>query len=74
MDSEISKENETAKYKVDEMFRKWELEQKLLEKELDWYEKIEDKRGKDNTDEAFENLSKKYDKFKKCLVESIGKP
>lgn len=73
MDNGLSKEQENTKSSIDETISKCELEERLLKNELKCYEKIEDKVGKEQPQEAFDQLNKRYSKFKKCLVKSIGK-
>jgi len=52
--------------------RKCELEFKLFKNEVEWYTKIEAKRGKEKAVDSFNTLCKKFEKFKTWLTESLG--
>jgi hypothetical protein len=73
LETDIPKENQSVKTEIEAAVSQCELEQKILMNEVECFSKIESKLGKDGSIEAYENLCKKFEKFKMCIHENFGK-
>jgi arginyl-tRNA synthetase len=72
-DSDVFEENKNVRKGIDEISSKCELELKLFKNELECFDNVSQIRNKNKANEAFNGLCKKYDKYLKCLVDSIGR-